>query len=54
VSLEYAEGFQNVPTLPYVNVDTYYHYRYYREAGYYPPKLQAETERFDGVVMMAP
>jgi hypothetical protein len=50
VLLGYANGLATAPSLPDVEAATRYDYKTARED---PPVLDAQTERFNGVVMMA-
>jgi PEP-CTERM motif len=55
VVLSYTNFFSDEPLLPAVGVGTHYDYKFFisGDTGSAPPVVDAQTDRFDGVVMMA-
>jgi hypothetical protein len=54
VVLSYANDLENVPTLPDVIATNNYDYHFFLGTGVPAPETGAQTQSFDGVVMMAP
>jgi hypothetical protein len=54
VLLSYADDLENVPALPDVIATNNYDFHFFSQTGIPAPQVEAQTDSFDGVVMMAP